>query len=217
MRKEIFALVLLSLIALSFADSSRPARPGSFMKITILDVDSGKPIAGGLLVRMEYSAPEQARNAQYITPVSAGSAPVSISFPPPEYTTTARIRATAPGYYNSTDEFTISSKSYWNSVQGTGEPDTSAWGADVVVGSGEEPEILPEEPASTYLAEHTFRLKKKPVETPAPKTSVIPPSPYGQEGGIFGMCPFLPMMAGAVLLISLISFRRKEKYACKSR
>ena len=170
MKNKLFAIVLFALFALSFAlgqySSSTPPPKGSLMKINIVDADTGAFVLGNLSVRIEYAAPNQAKNYEYTAPVIAPNEEINLGMPPKEYAVTARIKATAAGYYESEDELVITSERYWNNV--LGEKDTSAWGADVEI--AENTGIPPEPPVTTknvsYVAEHTFKLKKMP---PPPK------------------------------------------------
>ncbi len=172
MKNKIFAIVLFALFALSYGfqySGSTPPPKGSLMKINIIDKDTGAFVPGNLSVRIEYAAPNQAKNYEYTAPVTASNEEINLGMPPAEYAVTARIKATAAGYYESADELAITSEQYWNNVlQGK---DTSAWGADVeIAGStGIPPEPEPDTAQKSYVAEHTFKLKKMP---PPPKPAI---------------------------------------------
>jgi len=191
MRQNItlFMVLVLAFASLAIAQSAAtPPRPGSFMKINLLDKTSGQPITNGTLsVRIVYDPPYQARSTQYTVDITQANQMVNIALPP-DMNVTAHITAAGNGYLASADEITITSQQYWDKVETP--VDTSNWGGTVTPVESQD-DVSPEQPTSQPLVEKSFTLERNPNYKPPNGTT-----PGTSSGGCCG--------TGAILLFALI-------------
>lgn len=204
-------LFLLSSIIFSFTlSSSSPPISGSYAKITVLDADTGLPIPSNISIRMEFAPPNSSNSYSLSAPLFPGQ-DLNLNFPPDNSDVTAHISASASGYYENTEEITVTSAQYWGNI-GQATINTSAWGAKVkrVNFTGYSPPSTKNKGA--YLTEHTFTLKKKPVPTVNPaSTQTLPTNEQiladykNQQGGVKNsFCPFLSIV---LVIICFYIFR----------
>ncbi|VVB65562.1 Uncharacterised protein [Candidatus Gugararchaeum adminiculabundum] len=179
------ALALVALFcALSFGQwsGSMPPLKGSLMKINVVDADTGAFVPANLTIAIGYSQAGKA-NENYVIALMEANQEVTLTMPPEGEVATAKIKVSAEGYETNNDEVTITSQEYWGKVGNKKTDYTVNWGAEVTVIAGDQGEVPPtdETEVTSYVAQHTFALKKKPVPVvPADKKN---DSNNGQANG----------------------------------
>ncbi len=196
----LIAMALLpaaSAYELTISGSAPPTR-GSIMKINVVDKTSSSFAPSNLTVRIDYTENGAAKSIVTIVPITLANQEVSLELPLSEFNPIAHITASAFGYYDSTDELTVTSGQYWNAVsQSTDRPKRDSSG---ITGKplGDDNIMPPAVDKAPYLAQHTFTLARKPGFTPDAKTD----GTSSGSGGCFGTEFILLSVIGCTLFLS---------------
>jgi len=199
MKNTLFILCIVALLSLpfSFYSAALTAPPGSVMKISIVDKDTGRPIVGAIAV----STASTTDNNQYIVNITQENQEVSLAMPPPEYSPSAKIRASAQGYFDS-EEITISGNDYWARVDSLANNVPPKPSGNVEEKTDDYISDVPPVKETTYLLEKRFELKRNPN---AQVAGGSPTSANGKSGGI--CC--LPAAIVGLLLVGYTFARKK--------